>query len=85
MLANAAVQTPRIFVEGCSPTSDKALVQPFLITTVESAVSHETQVNFTIVVMNLMRKIFGNLIDVESNCVLRSALYFILYVMQVAA
>ena len=67
MLANAAIQTPRIFVVGWSPTSDKALVQPFLITTVESAVSHETQVNFTIVVINLlMRNLFGNLINVES-------------------
>ena len=63
MLANAAIQTPRIFVVGWSPTSDKALVQPVLITTVESVVSHETQVNFTIVIMNLlMRKIC-----VESN------------------
>ena len=51
-----------------SLTNDKALVQPFLITTVESDTSDEMQINFTIVVIDLwMSEVFGNLINVESN------------------
>jgi hypothetical protein len=44
------------------------VVSAFLITTVDSSASDETEINFTIVVINLrMRKVFGNLINVESN------------------
>ena len=51
-----------------SLTNDKALVQPFLITTVESDTSDEMQINFTIVVIDLwVSEVFGNIINMESN------------------
>jgi hypothetical protein len=44
------------------------VISAFLITTVESSASDETENNFTIVVINLsMRKLFGNVVNVESN------------------
>ena len=44
------------------------VISALLISTVESSASDETEINFTIVIINVrMRKVFGDLINEESN------------------
>jgi hypothetical protein len=53
-----------MLIYGCLIT----VISAFLITTVESSASDEKEINYTILVINRrMRKVLGNLINVETN------------------